>query len=50
MENSNPIHCNKDDKWYFWDECWVDEYGPYNTEQEAIDACNDYCKKVFKDS
>lgn len=29
--------------WYFWNEIWVDNYGPFNTEEEAREALNKYC-------
>jgi len=42
--DTNPIHQNEDGKWYFWDEVWCDEYGPFDSEQEAINECNMYCE------
>ena len=39
-------YANKDIResgWYFWDEVWLDSYGPYNTEKEAREALNKYC-------
>jgi gamma-glutamylcysteine synthetase len=35
METKTPIHKNDDDKWYFWDETWSNEIGPYDTQIEA---------------
>ena len=40
----NPIRF-EDDKWWFCDETWVDRYGPFETEEEATDACVEYCKR-----
>jgi hypothetical protein len=34
---------NREAGWYFWDEIWLDSYGPYNTEKEAREALNEYC-------
>lgn len=33
-------------KWYFYDETWVRSYGPFNTEQEANEACNKYAETI----
>lgn len=30
-------------KWWFWDETWVHEMGPYNSQDEAAEALKDYC-------
>lgn len=38
----DPIHQNADGKWYFWDEVWSSEEGPYETETEAIEALDVY--------
>lgn len=38
---SNPIH-KKDDGWYFSDELWVEEYGPYATEEKAREELDKY--------
>ena len=29
--------------WYFWDEIWLDCYGPYDTEEEAKEELRKYC-------
>ena len=36
---------NKDGSWYFWNETWTFEYGPYNTEELARKAFREYCKE-----
>lgn len=41
----NPIHQYKN-KWWFWDEVWVDRVGPYNSEQEAREAISAYAKQL----
>lgn len=47
-EPINPIHQDEDDgKWYFWDEVWVDRYGPYDTEAEARAKLDQYTKEVL---
>jgi hypothetical protein len=32
--------------WYFWDEIWVNKYGPYHNKHEAERACAEYCKTL----
>ncbi len=32
----------RDEKWYWWGERWVDETGPFDTEKEAQTDCNKY--------
>tara|TARA_R110002020_G_scaffold32681_2_gene100244 strand:- start:4304 stop:4564 length:261 start_codon:yes stop_codon:yes gene_type:complete len=42
-------YANKDIResgWYFWDEVWLDSYGPYNTEQEAREALERYFEAI----
>lgn len=41
----NPVRF-EDGKWWFYDEVWVDRYGPYETEMEATDACAEYCRTL----
>jgi hypothetical protein len=36
-----------DGSWFFWDELWVDTYGPYKSEDDAKKALNNYCKEVL---
>ncbi len=31
----NPVFQAVDGKWYFWDECEIYDFGPYNTKEEA---------------
>lgn len=35
------------DKWYFWNEVWADAYGPYETEEEAREELDRYCREVL---
>ena len=39
-------HDNREEGWYFWNEIWVDSYGPYNTEEEAREALERYCEAL----
>lgn len=43
----DPVHQNKDGKWYFWDECWSSEVGPFKTRKIAEEEINKYCKEVL---
>jgi len=41
----DPVHRNANGKWYFWDETWSFEEGPHETEAEAREALETYCKE-----
>jgi hypothetical protein len=36
----------KIDGWYFCDEVWADEYGPYETEDECRIQLANYCETL----
>ena len=40
-----PIPCDdwKGEGWYFWNEVWIDLYGPFETEEEARAELEKYC-------
>jgi hypothetical protein len=42
----NPVH-EFNGQWWFWDETWSERFGPYDTEEEAVNACNRYAKEVL---
>lgn len=44
------VHQNEDGKWYYWSETWSEEYGPFDTEELAKEACNQYAKEVLHHS
>lgn len=44
----DPVHQKEDSKWYWWDECWAFEEGPYDTEEEARQNWKEYCKEYLK--
>ena len=46
--DTNPVRF-EDNAWWFWDEIWIDRYGPFETEEEATDACTEYCKGELDD-
>lgn len=41
-DSSDPVH-QIGNVWYFYDETWIDRYGPYDTEKEARAALKRYC-------
>lgn len=43
----DPVWQKDDGKWYFADECWADEYGPYDTEEECRKGLAKYCEEVL---
>ena len=43
----NPVHKNEDGKWYFWDEVWAHEIGPYDSKEEADKEIKKYCETVL---
>jgi len=32
--------------WYFWNEIWIDLYGPYDTEADAREALKEYARNL----
>jgi hypothetical protein len=32
--------------WYFWDECWCEAHGPYDTQHKAEKALAKYAKTL----
>ena len=47
FKSPRVIHQNKDGKWYFWDEIWSYEYGPYDTHKECAKALRNYCDRYL---
>lgn len=43
--NSKIVHLCEDGKWYFWDEVYFDELGPYDTKEECQTAFDKYCRE-----
>lgn len=39
----NPIHQHADGSWWFFDELFSLENGPFNTWDEVFQACTEYC-------
>lgn len=43
---TDPVHKHEDGKWYFWDETWSDEIGPFADEDEARRQLELYCETL----
>lgn len=42
---NRPIH-EFENKWYFWDENWLDRIGPYESEYDADKALKNYADEL----
>jgi hypothetical protein len=49
MRVDTVVHKHIDESWYFWDEGSTNEYGPYPTQDAAVDALQEYCKLALGD-
>lgn len=45
---ANPVYKREDGTWWYWEESWCDENGPYATEAEALKECTRYCAVVLE--
>jgi hypothetical protein len=43
----NPVE-EIDGLWYFWDETWANNYGPFKSSVEANLALLEYCENFLK--
>lgn len=41
----SPVH-ERDGQWWFWDEVWASELGPYESELEAREALKRYAEQL----
>lgn len=44
---SNPLHEHKDGSWWFYDETWSAENGPYESFEDGSTALEAYCTTVL---
>jgi hypothetical protein len=44
--NGNPLHQHTDGGWWFYEETWSMESGPFETEELGHTALVDYCEKL----
>jgi hypothetical protein len=48
-EARDPVH-EENGKWYFWEETWADRQGPFDTELQARNACEQYAQALVGDA
>lgn len=41
-QDGKVVHRHSDDTWWFWDETWCDEIGPYKSEERCNKAAASY--------
>jgi len=48
QESRTPevVH-QEDGKWFFWEETWAHRQGPFDTEKEARETLDRYCREVL---
>jgi hypothetical protein len=44
---ADPIHEHVDGSWWFWDETWADELGPFKDRPEAQKECDTYANQLL---
>ena len=44
----NPIQQDTDG-WYFWEETWAEQQGPFDSKREAKKAWREYCRTQLGD-
>lgn len=37
----------EDGDWWFWDEIWLDRYGPFESKEQAREFEETYCREVL---
>ena len=42
----DPSHQHTDGTWWFWEETWADEQGPFKTYIECAEACREYARRL----
>lgn len=45
MNTTDPVF-QRNGLWYFYDETWANEYGPFATEAIARDECDKYARTL----
>jgi len=41
------VHKGEDGKWYYWDETWSFEEGPYESREKCLEALYKYWKECL---
>lgn len=47
MEATDPVNQHEDGSWWYWNETWSDEHGPYMREGLARISLAVYCKYML---
>lgn len=45
-DDGKAVHVHSDGSWYFWDETWMDEIGPYATKEECDKSVKAYFEQL----
>lgn len=43
----DPVHQHKDGSWFWFEETWSDEYGPFTSRDDAEESCKRYVREVL---
>lgn len=43
----DPVNQHEDGTWWFYEESWTEQYGPYKTEEEAREQLDIYCERYL---
>ncbi len=46
-EFGGPLHQHVDGSWWYYDETWAYENGPFETQKEGADSLQEYCETVL---
>jgi hypothetical protein len=44
--DGKAVHPHSDGTWWFWDETWADELGPYPDRETAERRCQEYAAQL----
>jgi hypothetical protein len=44
LNTRNPIYKDRNGKYYFWDENWMNSFGPYQTKEKAEKELDKYVR------
>lgn len=45
-DSADPLHQHEDGTWWFYEETWTLENGPFNTKDEAYEVLKAYCLEL----
>ncbi len=44
----NPVHPHEDGTWWWYDEVWIEEFGPFASKEDADNSCITYANEVLE--